>query len=86
MGCSGTPEVVAPVEVSSVDAGTVLDVSVVPTSFNERIKTTVNTTRGTFLIYGHFSAMKGTPVKLVNRGDKGYWLDVGNKTYKVGGM
>ena len=76
-------------EVGRVDAGTVVSASVVPTSFNESIKTTVDTTLGTFLVYGTFSAMKGSKVELVAYSGRRFKYQLcveGYRCYNVGGM
>jgi hypothetical protein len=80
-GCEG-PKIIA-----SQDAGTIVSANVVPTSFNESIKTTVDTTLGTFLVYGTFSAMKGSKVELVAYDNGRYRLCIkSGRCYRIGGM
>lgn len=50
---------------SKVDAGTVIRAANVTTSFNEAVKTNVETTEGAFTVLGSFSALKGTQIWLV---------------------
>jgi len=45
--------------IETIDVGVFTDVSVVTTSFNESIKSVVKTDRGTFIIYGLPSVIKG---------------------------
>lgn len=48
--------------ISKEDAGEIINITSVPTSFNESIKTGVETTNGTFIVRGTISAMKGSAV------------------------
>ncbi len=46
--------------------GTISNISVVPTTWNESIKTRIETDQGIFHIYGTISVMKGVELKIVN--------------------
>jgi len=50
--------------VSTKCAGEIIRISPVSTSWNEQIKTGIETTKGTFIVVGSVSAMKGAKVTI----------------------
>ena len=48
-----------PTLTSTTDVGTVTDADIVPTSFNEVVKTSIKTTKGVFFVVGMPSVMIG---------------------------
>jgi len=66
LGCCGceskafTDEVV-----TNREAGEIVKITLVPTSFNESIKSNVETTEGSFIVVGSMSAFKGAKVSIM---------------------
>jgi len=65
-----------PQEISRENVGNIINITVVPTSFNESIKTSVETTKGVFTVRNPFSALRGTTVMLVKYSNGRYSLCV----------
>lgn len=67
-------------EIKCTDAGEFVSSTMVPTSFNELVKCTVTTTKGTFVVRRPVSAFRGERV-LINAQETRLWI--GKHWYKI---
>jgi len=75
-GCSHKPKTY-----TYKDVGALVTIDLLNTNFNDRVKTQIVTDKGTFIIYGETSGMKGARVLLRNDG----YLFVGDYGYPAAG-
>ena len=64
----------ATITVSTTDAGKVESLTVQQGNFSKSTTTTINTTKGTFVVYGRFSFMKGARARLETRANNYQYL------------
>jgi hypothetical protein len=70
-----------PTKTEIKEVGTLISITVVPTSFNESIKSTVITTKGNFTVYGNLSGLLGEQVRLVSKTKGSSWyLVIGERS------
>ena len=77
LGFSGCSDDAPHTIISTRDIGFFVSAEPIPTSFNESIKSTIKTTKGTFTINGYVSGFENDPVVLKTKSNGRSYLFIG---------